>query len=360
MKTLPLIALLLSSTASFGADILTVGSKAPPIKVAKWVKGKEVKNGKGNFRVVEFWATWCGPCKEAIPHVNDLAKKYAGKVDFAYISIREEQKDEKDTSYFKLVSDFVERMGDKMNFNIGIDGPEKTMLNTWMKPSGEPGIPSTFIVDPEGIVIWIGHPMAGLEETLEQALAGKYDMKAFAAKRQAARDAEKAEMEAFAGIEKLIKEGKKSEALQALDALVEKNPQYAPNAAGYRYKLLLETDEKLLDRWLRALAAQGTELGSMYTAALDILNDKSPRKTRDYPLAVLLMEKTVAGLSGDNAFLLSWLGEAYARTEAWEKAVDAIQRGIAAADKDAQTPAELKADLKKKLEAFKAKKLRLG
>jgi len=69
-------------------DLLTVGSKAPSIDIEYWLS-----NGNGKFEpikefepgkvyVLEFWATWCGPCIRGIPHINKLAEKYKGKVVF--------------------------------------------------------------------------------------------------------------------------------------------------------------------------------------------------------------------------------------------------------------------------------------
>src|SRR5689334_25163119 len=80
-------ALILAAIAAYADPSLTVGSPAPAIKVAKWVKGKPVNSlKKGNVYVVEFWATWCGPCKQSIPHLTELAKKYAGKATFIGVS----------------------------------------------------------------------------------------------------------------------------------------------------------------------------------------------------------------------------------------------------------------------------------
>src|SRR5688572_6824044 len=69
---------------------LMIGDPAPAIQVAEWVQGKPVaKFEPGSMYVVEFWATWCGPCKVAIPHLNELSKTYAGKVQFIGVSVSE-------------------------------------------------------------------------------------------------------------------------------------------------------------------------------------------------------------------------------------------------------------------------------
>ncbi len=152
---------------------LGVGDKAPAIEVAKWVKGKEVKSfEKGHVYVMEFWATWCGPCRKAIPHVTELAHKYKDKVTFIGVSVWEQDDKKSGKAYHELVTEFVDKQGDKMDYNVCYDtkaGPEGAMANSWLKAAGQNGIPATFIVDGEGKVAWIGHPMkmeAALAKTL--------------------------------------------------------------------------------------------------------------------------------------------------------------------------------------------------
>src|SRR5687768_16104873 len=125
--------LLLAASAAVMADsTLKVGSPAPPLKVAKWIKGKPIKSFKpGEVYVVEFWATWCGPCKQSIPHLTEMAKKYEGKATFTGVSVWEE-KNPTDTKYMNKVASFVKEWDKKMDYNVAVDGMEGTMAKTWM------------------------------------------------------------------------------------------------------------------------------------------------------------------------------------------------------------------------------------
>lgn len=146
-----------------------LGDPAQPLALSKTVKGDplDLAAGKGKqVYVVEFWATWCPPCRESIPHLTDLQKRFKDKgVVFVGISDETEAK----------VKPFVEKMGDKMNYVVALDSSRKTS-EAYMGAYGQNGIPTAFVVDKQGRVAWVGHPMDGLDAAIEGIVAGTYDL----------------------------------------------------------------------------------------------------------------------------------------------------------------------------------------
>jgi thiol-disulfide isomerase/thioredoxin len=145
-----------------------VGDPAAPLTISSWVKGApvDVKDGKSIY-VVEFWATWCPPCRVSIPHLTEMQAKFKGKVVF--VGISDEDAD--------TVKPFVEKMADKMAYTVAIDSARKSSEG-YMTAYGQGGIPHAFIVGKDGKVWWQGHPMDGLDKALDQITSDKYDLAA--------------------------------------------------------------------------------------------------------------------------------------------------------------------------------------
>lgn len=165
--------LLLALTFALSGPALAarLGDPAAPLSIEEWVKGEavDVKDGK-NVYVVEFWATWCGPCLTSIPHLTELQKKFKSQ-GVVFVGVSDE------TS--AKVKPFVSGQGGKMDYRVAVDDSRKT-TEAYMKAYGQNGIPTAFIVGKDGKVLWVGHPMAELEETLQQVIDGKYDLAAAA------------------------------------------------------------------------------------------------------------------------------------------------------------------------------------
>jgi thiol-disulfide isomerase/thioredoxin len=150
-----------------GRRTLSVGDDAPGLDVETWVKG-EFNPSNANVYVVEFWATWCGPCKNSIPHLTQLQEEYADD-DLTIVGISTDA----DSS---VVKRFVQKQGMKMEYTIGVDNRRRTERN-WMDKAGIKGIPAIFIVDTNGTIQFIGRPSdEAFEDTLRKVMSGRYDL----------------------------------------------------------------------------------------------------------------------------------------------------------------------------------------
>jgi thiol-disulfide isomerase/thioredoxin len=169
---------------------LNVGDKAPALQVASFIKGAPITSYEpGMVYVVEFWATWCGPCIRMFPHLSELQQQYEGKVRIVGVNIWERPYDDKTLG---KVTTFVEKQGDKMAYTVAFDGPDKKTDAAFMQATGQNSIPAAFIVDQNGVVAWMGHP-GGMDEPLAQIVGKQWDLKKAADESRAEREAAKAE-----------------------------------------------------------------------------------------------------------------------------------------------------------------------
>jgi thiol-disulfide isomerase/thioredoxin len=158
---------------------LGIGDAPPPLQYSKWLKGEPVASFSGDqLYILEFWATWCGPCKAAMPHLTKLQKDYQGKATFIGVDVWEKVPEGKSyESSLPDVEKFVKGNAANMGYSVIADNNEQFMVNNWLNPAGIRGIPATFIIK-DNRIIWMGHPIS-LDTTLPKILDGSYDMQAF-------------------------------------------------------------------------------------------------------------------------------------------------------------------------------------
>jgi thiol-disulfide isomerase/thioredoxin len=159
---------------------LTIGDPAPQLQPGKWIQGDAVPAFDTNHvYIVEFWATWCGPCRASIPHLNGLYEKFK---DQGIIAIGQDVWEQNEDG----VAPFVKKMGANMTYRVALDDKSQNtkgaMATTWMDAADQHGIPTAFIVNRHGVIAWIGHPMGLTEAVLGQILADKFDTGSFAKK----------------------------------------------------------------------------------------------------------------------------------------------------------------------------------
>lgn len=152
---------------------LTVGDRAPALSVTEWVRGEPITGfEKGKVYVVEFWATWCGPCVRAIPHLTELSKKYADQgVSIVGVSGPDRRGNSLEKTQ-KMVSE--KNAEGLMTYAIAWDN-EKATSTAYMKAAGQNGIPTAFIVDRQGVVAFIGSPYE-MDEALDGIVKGTWDV----------------------------------------------------------------------------------------------------------------------------------------------------------------------------------------
>jgi cytochrome c biogenesis protein CcmG/thiol:disulfide interchange protein DsbE len=123
-----------------GIQPVKAGTKAPLFSLED-LNGKksELKQYRGKVVFLNFWATWCGPCKEEMPSMEELYKQFKDK-DFVFLTISV------DYAGIKLVKEFIEKH--RYTFPVLIDPQCETLDLFEVK-----GIPTTFLIDKKGIIV---------------------------------------------------------------------------------------------------------------------------------------------------------------------------------------------------------------
>jgi len=130
--------------------------EAPKLEVETWLS--ETPETKGKYVLIEFWGTFCPPCRRSIPILNGFQKKF--KDELVIIGISHEP------------VDVVKKMKEpKIEFYSAVDTQErmKKKLNVF-------GIPHVIIIEPKyGCIVWEGFPLLKgyelTEQTIEKILA---------------------------------------------------------------------------------------------------------------------------------------------------------------------------------------------
>ena len=135
-----------ADAAPAAAPAFGLGSQAPDFAL-KDVHGQEVRLSalRGKAVVVDFWATWCGPCRAVMPHLQALSEAYPEGLEIVAVSL--------DQDPSKVVPAFIEQMG--LTFTVLADTGAVQVARQW---GGIRSIPTSFLIDRDGVVVhrWEG------------------------------------------------------------------------------------------------------------------------------------------------------------------------------------------------------------
>ena len=124
------------------------GRRGPDMYVSQWLNG--TPSAQGKVVVVDFWATWCGPCVASIPHTNDLAEKFRDDVVIVGIS------NETSSKFWQGMDKLAASRGinlDTFRYYVALD-PSATMTKTVKNTR----IPHAIVMSSDWVVRWQGHP----------------------------------------------------------------------------------------------------------------------------------------------------------------------------------------------------------
>jgi thiol-disulfide isomerase/thioredoxin len=327
---------------------LKVGDAAPPLVVGEWVKGGPVgKLERGTVYVVEFWATWCGPCIFAMPHVTRMQAEYREKgVVVIGVSVWERDR--------RRVGPFVREAGGRIGYAVATDavpagtpdeppegGRGGRMSEGWLTAAGFDSVPVTFIVDRAGKVAWIGHPWR-MDRPLRLIVEGTFDAAAEARTQEAAEAKRRADEQAVLALMADRGEGRAmDEALAVLDRLIamDDGSLTAPilEAGGEPYglvklrALMTKADyaaaSELAGKLVEALRADGGELRPV----LNVMAWAPDLKRMDTDLMLRLAKESAAAAAKEDWKAQRMLASVHAARGEYDLAIAAQRRALAGA-----------------------------
>ena len=265
---------------------MTIGDAARPIDISSWLKGEPVsKMESGKVYVLEFWATWCGPCRASMPHISEVQKQYKD-YGVTFIGVSDEplptvvkflcSKDKDGALWF-----------DKIDYTLATD-PDKSVMNDYFRAAGQNGIPCAFIIGKDQHIEWIGHPME-IEKPLEGVVKDSWDRQAFKTKWEKETAAERDMVKTQQDLRKAMNEKNWDKAVELLDAQIAKNDEaFGPQFQKFSLLLKQMNEPKKAYALGEAIAKQNWDNAMVLNQIAWYVADTPDIQTRDLDFALRL------------------------------------------------------------------------
>lgn len=142
-----------------------------------WLQGAPVKEWeKDKVYIFEFWATWCGPCLAAMPHMEQLHQAFKDNPRMQIIGVNV-----MDRKTPEALKEFIKNRPTPLNYTMAVDVDGKKTREKWLEPLKVNGIPHAFAVK-NGRLIWRGHPAQLSEKTMQAMLKPDFSAASLPAK----------------------------------------------------------------------------------------------------------------------------------------------------------------------------------
>jgi len=324
---------------------LSIGSKAPIPEISDFVRGeKPTFFEPGKVYVIEFWATWCPPCRQSMPHLTKLAEDMKSK-GVVIVGVSDEK--------VETVRTFLEKdeWKQKARYTLATD-PDRSTHKAYMEASGQGGIPTAFIVK-EGVVQWIGHPME-MDAPLAKIVDGTWDPKTA---KQSFEDAVAEEMKAMGrqnDMTKAIDSKDWDKAVALIDAeIAASTGEEAMQSKVQKAQILLVAGRSEAAYALCAeLIKEDPALRNFVATSVLHLPDVADRRV---DLAITWLTDVTSAAGPANPQVLAELAYAWSLKGDFTKAADFMRRAIDTAKSLGPTAADYVADLTAQLKGYESK-----
>ena len=324
---------------------LSIGSKAPIPEISDFVRGeKPTFFEPGKVYVIEFWATWCPPCRQSMPHLTKLAEDMKSK-GVVIVGVSDEK--------VETVRTFLEKdeWKQKARYTLATD-PDRSTHKAYMEASGQGGIPTAFIVK-EGVVQWIGHPME-MDAPLAKIVDGTWDPKTA---KQTFEDSVAEEMKAMGrqnDMTKAIDSKDWDKAVALIDAeIAASTGEEAMQSKVQKAQILLVAGRSEAAYALCAeLIKEDPALRNFVATSVLHLPDVADRRV---DLAITWLTDVTSAAGPANPQVLAELAYAWSLKGDFTKAADFMRRAIDTAKSLGPTAADYVADLTAQLKGYELK-----
>jgi peroxiredoxin len=146
-----------AASAKFGK-----GSPAPDFTLKRLDGGDlQLSSLRGKAVIVDFWDTWCPPCRKAMPHLQELSVEYADDLVVVGVALGREGE--------AKVRKFIQDYG--LTFEMVMLGNDRKLISDF---GGIQSIPTTFLIDEKGVIqdIWVGGFGKAVYEKAVQTVIG--------------------------------------------------------------------------------------------------------------------------------------------------------------------------------------------
>lgn len=325
---------------------MTIGSVAPPLDITHVLKGEAPKAFEdGKVYVVEFWATWCGPCIASMPHITELQKKYQD-YGVQVVGVSDEP--------LPTVVNWLLKEGnnERTGYTLTTD-PDESVKNAYFRAAGRRGIPCAFIVGKDGHVEWIGHPMR-IDEPLEAVVKDSWDRSEFKSEWEAST---RAEREAARQREALMTARRQKDwdtVMSIYDGMIEKSPSDM-NAKIQKFMIMLidMNEPEMAYDYASGLVDETDNAMALNSMSWQVLTNPNV-KTRNTEFALRAATKA-AELSPEDAAILDTLARAYHDNGMIKKAMMTQRKAVELAPEG-----RMKEDMKKALATYEAEMEKTG